>query len=179
MKKLTLAILLMSTTAPVFADSKFSAELSLGQANYQINIGDINVDLGDSTSFGIKGTYKFTPNFAIDLGYQNLAEAEKTTFGNTSKMSGSQINLGVKGIMPFDNGLSVSGVLGISQLSLDMNDISDDGSDFYFGVGGYYSFTSQFFMGMEYTLFGYSFGDTDEDSSIDVDVLTLNVGMNF
>lgn len=180
MKKLATGLIFLCSAGSAFAGSGFSAELVLGQSDLELSGNGGSVDLGSATTFGLKGLYKFNSNFGLEFGYQDFGEAEKDLdLGFTSvrtKVSGSAINFGAKGIIPFDNGASLHAVLGLSMFDGDFNGTSDDGSDLYYGFGANYAFNEQFYMGADYHLYSYG---TDADVDFDLSTLTISLGLKF
>lgn len=168
MKRLTLVLALTTTALPSFAESNFSGELLLGTADQETKISGGSSASGDDTSIGIRGAYQFNENIAIELAYQNYGEADDTyidEFGDTinDKFETTSINLGVKGILPLENGFSLNGRLGVAMWDYELKEtdssfpgvvfnLDDDGTDFYYGIGAQYDFKENVYIGIEYTI---------------------------
>lgn len=193
MKKLTLGLLLTAATLPAMAESKFSAELLLGQADQESDVAGFKLGSGDDMSYGIRGSYLANKNIALELAYQNYGETDKSypeEGGTTSEMlSSSAITLGVKGILPFDNGFSLHARAGLSVWDYKVAvtntafleegvSLKDDGNDLYYGIGMQYAINPQLSIGAEYTM--TEMGATVADVvSIDNEVKNLGLTLSF
>lgn len=201
-KKNTVAAfaLLSLLSSQSFAGQGFYLGALVGQAEADISLSDLsglddggnfsNIDIDDSdTTYGITVGYKVSPNFAVELGYQDFGEY--TVSGN-SDGSGSfwfagpveataeatGILLGVKGIYPVQENFEIYGKAGINSWDTD-NDFtdscctvsaSDDGTDAYFGVGATYVIENV----------GLSLGFTRFDvSDTDLDILSLGIEISL
>ncbi|CCK75901.1 OmpA-like transmembrane domain protein [Oleispira antarctica RB-8] len=199
MKKVVLGALLGLSALPAVAnEGYFSGEVLLGKTDQELksDFGDTD---GDDSSFGIRGAYNLNKNVAFELGYMNHGEIDDTyidEFGDTinDRFSSTAFNLGVKGVIPFENGFSLHGRLGLSFWDVELEETDsafpgetfkgdDSGTDFYYGIGAQYTINEQFTIGAEYTLSEYgikSGGDfTGLDADIDVKTLALSAGLNF
>lgn len=199
MKEVALGILLGVTAIPVMANNgSFSGEILLGKTDQELQ-GNFGDRAGDDTSFGIRGSYKLNKNIGFELSYIDHGEADVTfidEFGDTinDQTSSTAFNLGVKGIIPLENGFSFHARLGMSfwDVELEETDSSfpgetfkgdDSGSDLYYGIGGQYAINSKFTLGLEYTVSEYGVkpsGDlTGLDADLEVKTLALTAGFNF
>lgn len=183
MKKTALAILLASMAMPSFAaldTTGFSGEVLLGSAEHELSGGGVSFS-DDVYSYGIRGAYQINENFAVEVGYQDLGEAEFKVDGVTiAQMDISALTLGVKGMYPLQNGLSVVGRFGLSSISAEASasgtSASDDANELYFGIGGQYDINEQFYVGVEYL-----FASSDIAGELDYDIgnLSLSAGIRF
>ncbi|MFC1750416.1 porin family protein [Pseudomonadota bacterium] len=197
MKKYTLALVLATTALPSFAESNFSGELLFGTADQKTEISSLSSSSsGDDTSIGIRGAYQFNERIAIELAFHNYGETDDTyidSFGDTinDKIETTSINIGVKGVLPLENGFSLAGRLGVAMWDYTLNETDsslpgfvinseDDGTDIYYGIGAQYDFNEKVFVGMEYTI-------TEMDVSLfgivaadhEVKNFSLSVGSKF
>lgn len=162
-----------------------AASLSLageyyGSANLIRSEVDLDISGMDDadTSFSIAGGYKFNENVAFELGYIDFGEAKASGRGSAS-WDADAIEISVAGLLP----LSAQGGL-YTRLGLDFWDstfryssvpffgsgkASDDGTDLFYGLGGYVNLGSNVNVHLE-----YQFHELD-----DVDVDTLLLGMSF
>ena len=165
MEKLTLAVVFAAFALPVAAENDFSIELLGGSANQESSIEDFSTE-GDDISIGIRGAYRFHKNIAVELAYQDYGETDETVEDQgvtvNDKVSSSAFNLGVKGILPFDNGLSLHARAGLAIWDVEIKETypdfpdtifkaDDNGNDLYLGLGLQYDITEQFVIGAEYT----------------------------
>lgn len=195
MKKIIFGTMLGLASLSTYAnDGSFTAELLVGTTNQ-----DVEGDDGDDTSLGLRGVYNINSNAGIEASYQNYGEADYSyidSFGDTinEKTSSDSINIGIKGILPFENGFALNARLGIAFWNVDA-EITDSsvpgvtfsgagsGNDIYYGIGGQYSISDKAVIGLEYTMaeFGVSPDGDLQGVSVDVDLSTfaLSVGLNF
>lgn len=166
---LFLAMCVLSTSA--LANSGFSAELMAGSATQRIEprLASGNIS-GDDASHGIRFGWQFWKHMAIETSYQNYGKAKElfTYFDGTSSSDWkgafemTAINAGVRAIIPFENGFSLSARGGISRWDYDAEYTQldsggtgffddDDGTDFYFGASLRYDFDN-FFISGDYTV---------------------------
>lgn len=200
MKRYFIASLLAATTAPCFADSTISAELLLGKADQDISLQDFDFKFSDDdTSLGIRLAIKANPNIAFEIGKFDYGEAEEmTTYGvgdsETDKVESSSLNLGIKAIAPLNEKVSLVGRIGLAFWEFDYDytaslfpddnfSSSDDGNDFYYGVGVQINAADNVYLALEYSMlkmdanmevYGFPFRVDNE-----VDNLALSVGYRF
>lgn len=195
-----------TTALPAAADNGFSAEFLLGSADQELTASDSvdSIKLSDnSTSYGLRGVYQFNDYFGVELGYQESGEGKESFIDEFDATIGTefetrQINVGVKGTLPLQGGFSLVGRLGLSSWDFDADltdsdfpgvvvELSDSGSDLYYGVGGQYRFNDKLYMGLEYTMLNadLSLGDVFDDptdpvrAEHDVNSIMLSVGWTF
>ena len=201
-----LAVAFATTALPAAADNGFSAEFLLGSADQELTASDSvdSIKLSDnSTSYGVRGVYQFNDYFGVELGYQESGEGKKSFVDEFDATIGTefetrQINVGVKGMLPLQGGFSLVGRLGLSSWDFDADltdsdfpgvvaELSDSGSDLYYGVGGQYRFSDKLYMGLEYTMLNVDLGlgDVFDDptdpvrAEHDVNSIMLSVGWTF
>jgi OOP family OmpA-OmpF porin len=191
MKKITLGILLTSCALPVLAESNLSAEFLVGSAEQESSIESFDIISDNDLSLGIRAALKVTPNIAFELAYQDYGTAEDSyTVDNdtvTIGVSSSAVNVGVKGIIPFENGLSLNGRIGLSLWDAEFEasalgetgKTDDNDSDLYYGLGLQYNISPELMVGVE-----YAYTDMDvslEGVSVDHEVnnLSLSLGYKF
>lgn len=201
-----LAVAFATTALPAAADNGFSAEFLLGSADQELTASDSvdSIKLSDnSTSYGLRGVYQFNDYFGVELGYQESGEGKESFIDEFDATIGTefetrQINVGVKGTLPLQGGFSLVGRLGLSSWDFDADltdsdfpgvvvELSDSGSDLYYGVGGQYRFNDKLYMGLEYTMLNadLSLGDVFDDptdpvrAEHDVNSIMLSVGWTF
>jgi len=196
MKKITLGILLTSCAIPVLAESNFSGELLVGRAEQKSSIDSFDsTTSGDDVSLGLRAALKVNPNLAFELAYQNYGETDDTYVDRsgdtiTDKVSTSAVNVGVKGIIPFEGGLSLHARIGLSLWEAEIKETDsafpgetfkadDDGSDLYYGLGLQYDMSPELVVGLEYayTDMDVSLGGLSVDH--EVKNLSLSLGYKF
>jgi len=185
-KKVTLGILLASCALPVFAESKWSGELLVGRAEQKSSIDSFDsTTSGGDLSFGIRAALTVNSNIAFELAYQDYGTAKDSTNRITTDVSSSAVNLGVKGIIPFEGGFSVHGRFGLSRWEAEFKaaslsetlTVDDSGSDLYYGLGLQYDISPELVVGVEYAA-----TDMDiltEGTSLDHKVKNLSLSLGY
>ena len=193
-KNIIWGIILGSTAFSAVAENDFSGEILLGTADQEVSAGGVSAS-GDDISFGVRGAFSLSENFAIEGAYQSYGEADDTyidSFGDTinDKLTTTALNIGVKGIVPLDNGVSLNGRLGISFWDAELKETDsafpgqtfkadDDGNDLYYGIGIQYKINSQIFIGAEYTITKMDISTNGVSADLDVNNISLSLGFKL
>ncbi|NRA93001.1 MAG: outer membrane beta-barrel protein [Psychroserpens sp.] len=165
-------------TFPVIADTDFYGGISLGTTDNQSKSSSSGVAFGedfnytykysgDSTSYSIRGGYQFHENFAVEFGhyeYGKVTYAYIDEFDDSikDKIDTNSNNLGVKGVWPITELISLNVSLGLAKWNFDANytdyslhgeveKFSKDGTDMYYGVGFEYLINNSLTIGLEYS----------------------------
>ena len=167
-------------------DTNFYVGGNVGQAFYDKTCDNIPVSCDDK-DFGwrLYGGYQFHRHIAVEAGYFNLGKASAAgtvggaPFSADAKVKGWEI-LGL-GILPVTDAVSVFAKLGVAFSRVSVTgpggSLSDDSTDFTFGVGGQYQFTRNLAARLEWQRYdGVGGGATGKD---DVDLFTLGVLFKF
>ena len=194
MKKVVLSVLLMSSVLPAMAENNFSAELLLGMADQELSANGLSTS-GDDTSFGVRGAYSLNENFSLESAYQSYGETDDTyidSFGDTinNKLSSTALSLGIKGVIPLDNGLSLNARVGISFWDAEIKETDsafpgetfkgdDNGNDLYYGIGAQYQINPQIFIAAEYTMTKMGISEAGLSADFDVKNISLSLGYKF
>lgn len=190
MKSVVVGLILMSIASSAVADENGAfADLLMGSAEQTATAEGLVEASGDDLSFGVRGGFAFNPNIALEVGYHDYGDAEQEYFDDTSdQFNVVALSAGIKSSIVFDNGFSLSARVGVSLWDLDLYfseygsivyAASDDGSDFYVGIGGQMKITERVHIGAEYTLteLDVSFGEFSFDHEIKN--LSLSLGYKF
>lgn len=176
MKNIVFGVVLASVASQAMADTSGAfAEVLLGKAKQTASVDGEAVS-ADDVSFGVRGGFNFNSNFAVEVGYHNYGEAEEKYFDEygdyiVDKFSASALAAGVKASIPFESGFSLFARVGIALWDLKIKEtdsyfpgevfsLSDDGSDFYYGIGAQLKLGERWHIGADYTI-------TDMDVSFD------------
>lgn len=194
MKKVVLSVLLMSSALPVMAENNLSAELLVGKANQELSANGYSTS-GDDVSFGIRGLYSLSENFSIEGAYHTYGETDDTYidgFGDVinDKLSSTALSLGVKGILPLNNGISLNARAGMSFWDAELKETDsafpgytfksdDNGNDIYYGFGAQYDINSQVTVGLEYTIINMGISSEGISADFDVKNISLSLGYKF
>ena len=166
--------------------------------------GSSDVDDSDTT-YGLTFGYKFMPYLAVEGQYLDLGEAEYTVSGDiydefdkflgtadvSTSINSSGFALSVLGILPIQEVWEVYARLGMyfgdteAEFSAAADGVSVlSGSDskseeeFFYGIGGGYTFNETWNVRVEYTIF-QDIGDEDLTGESDVDRFVIGVNYMF
>lgn len=199
MKKVVIGALLGLSSLSSFAeDARFSAEVLVGKTDQELS-SDYGDTEGDDTSIGIRGAFLLNKNFALELSYHDYGEADDSYidgWGDNIKdsLDSSSFNLGVKGILPLNNGFSLHARLGVAFWDVELSETDsafpgetfkgdDSGNDFYYGIGAQCAINEKFTIGVEYTVseFDTEIGGDFRGFKADVetDTVALTAGIKF
>ena len=125
-RNIVVGVLLGSSALTAVAESGFSGEVLVGTADQEFSFGSLSTS-GDDMSFGIRGAFSLNEHFAVEAAYRIYGEADDTyidDFGDTinDKLSSTALNLGVKGSIPFDNGISLNGRIGLALWDVELKE---------------------------------------------------------
>ena len=170
---ITMRFIFALVAASAFA---ISPAMAAGNGSYiGAGIGDfgIKVDSFDASDTGFKvfGGYRFMDYFAAELEYIDGGTAEDSGF----EIDVSGWNLSGVGRLPIGEKFNVFAKLGMIFWDADLGGLenaSDSGEDFSWGIGAGYSFTDNFGMQVEYQ--GFEIEDTDT-----VDMFSASVVYKF
>lgn len=179
MKYLSMAIL---SSAAVLVSSVALAEA--GQFYGTVEVVRSDIDLGidgiddTDTSFGLGVGYMINENFSVQVGYQDFGEISVSGNG-TAEIEADAFQFSVLGGLPVSENAGVYAELGFDLWDADARytgvpglgngSASDDGSDIYYGIGGYVMFNEAIGVTLE-----YQFHELD-----DVEIDTIGLGVSF
>lgn len=195
MKKLFLGLVIATLSMPVLAETNTSLEVLLGSAKQTTDFNDGTTSSDSDTSLGLRAAIAFHPNIAVEIGYHNFGETDDTyidSWGDTlnDKVSTNAASLGLKGILPLNNQISVNARVGMSRWSLEAKETDtafpgvvfeyeDKGTDFYYGIGAQFKLNENFSLGAEYTITPISVSDTALDIDHEIENFAISVGYSF
>lgn len=175
MKKRFLAALI--AFAPALAQAQGFIELGFGQSSVDLdlNIPGVSIDETDTT-WAVSGGYMFHPSFGAEVGYRDLGEITLTGPGGSAVLEVTGFMLGAVGRLPVGERFSIVPRFGLFLWDLEASATtgaraSDDGHDFYFGIGADFRINRQVHIGLHFARF-----DIDGD---DIDVIEAKLGFAF
>ena len=181
MKKLSIILLSSAATlmsAGALAEGNFYGSLDLTRADLDLGVAGLD---DTDTSFSIAAGYRVNENFSIELGFQDFGEINVSGGGSSAKIGAEAIQLSVIGSMPISANAGVYAELGLDSWDADLTysnvpgfgsgSESEDGTDIFYGVGGYVSLSEAVNLKLEYQL--------HELDGTDIDVLGLGVTFSF
>jgi OOP family OmpA-OmpF porin len=205
MKKTVLCAVLGAALAPcgtAFAQDEtkgFYAGISLGQSKFK---GACDSEAGvavsnckdTDTAWKIFGGYQFTPNLAVELGYNDFGRISGdatltfggSTFTGNAKVEATAFELTGVGTLPLGQQFSLYGKLGVyyaeTKASANVQQTtppfasasssqSDNNSNLTFGLGARYDFTKNIAVRAEWQRF--SKVGSDNTGKGDIDVLAI------
>lgn len=178
MKRLSLALLLalgFGAAPAIAADTGFYAGAGIGIFNTEISESDIGLKFDeDDTGFKVFGGYQFLPWLGAELAYIDGGESSVSTsdpaFGSAKlEVDVSAITAAAVGTLPIGEMFELYGKLGIAMWDgkltasasgliceeLELGEtcaesVSDDGTDFFWGIGAGINIGEQFNVRVEY-----------------------------
>ena len=155
-------------------------------------------DKTTDTAYKLYGGYQFTPNWGVELGYNDLGNkysVRETTAGIPSSMT-YKLNswyVAATGTLPLQGGFSVFGKLGVSANKSSGNAVcvlgvcedvgSESKTDVMVGVGAQYTFMKHWAARLEYENYGKMSGDdvwdTGDSGALKADAWYLSVNYTF
>ena len=138
--------------------------------------GLISCDKKDN-SWKVFGGYQLNRNFALELGYANLGEANARGSLGTASAEATALDLVGVGTLPLADRFSVYGKLGMYRGEVEARNslgasASDDGTELTFGFGALYDFAPNLAVRAEWQRY-------QDFTALDVTVVSIGVLMRF
>lgn len=184
----TLAIALVFGTAvsPAMADGFYGA-LDVGQSTAPDACKDLPAGVtgckDTATAYRIAGGYQFTPMWGAEVSYGDYGKASAGSGLGLSvdwQLSGFQVS--GTGTFPLSNSFALIGKLGVAQTDIKLTgggtSVSATSTNFAYGIGAQYSFTSNFAVRAQYEDLG-KVGDNNTTGTSKVTLLTAGVVLKF
>lgn len=198
MKRLSLALLIalgLGTAPAIAADTGFYAGAGIGIFSTDISESDIGLNFDeDDTGFKVFGGYQFLPWLGgelayIDGGESSVSESDPVLGSAKLEVDVSAITAAAVGTLPIGEMFELYGKLGIAmwdgkltasasgliceELELGATcaeSVSDDGTDFFWGIGAGVNIGEQFNVRIEYEVLEID----PEGVNADTDFLSLS-----
>ena len=208
MKKTLIGLAIAAATTPAWSQeptSKFYAGASLGQSKFK---GACDTEAGitlsnckdSDTAWKIFGGYQFTPNLAVELGYNDFGRISSdatvivggSTFTGNARIEATAFELTGVGSLPLGHQFSLYGKLGVyyaetkssanvrqttAPFATGSSSASDNNTNLTFGFGARYDITRNIAMRAEWQRF--SKVGSDDTGKGDIDVLGVGVLYRF
>jgi OOP family OmpA-OmpF porin len=156
----------------------FYAGGSLGRSEFDgiCVAGLLGCDSKDN-AWKVFGGYQLNPNFAVELGYANLGQANARGSLGTASVEATAFDLVAVGMLPVANRLAAYGKLGMYRGEIEARNslgasASDDGTEMTFGVGVRYDFTRNLAVRAEWQRY-------QDFSDLDITVMSIGVLLSF
>ena len=192
-KPVFLATTLLIASTAMATDTGWNIGASIGASELRDESGDCDGTLSCDTSdvgYKVSAGYTFTPNFAVEMAYVDLGEA-KAEFDPEALDSGALTlsdtgfaAYGI-GIYPIDN-FSLFAKLGFSNLKTKASvegsgSLSSTDTNFAWGLGAGYNFTSNISAAIEWERFKAEFSPIDslDLGTRDVDLFSVSAKYHF
>jgi OOP family OmpA-OmpF porin len=154
-------------------------------------------DKSSDTAYKIYGGYQFTPNWGVEVGYNDLGNKYSftgalagTPYNGTYKMD--NVYVAATGTLPLQGGFSLLGKLGVSANkasggvcvgSICESLGSDNKTDVMVGIGAQYKFMNNWAARLEYENYGKVTGDdvygTGSSGALKADAWNVSVNYAF
>ena len=137
-------------------------------------ISDIGLSLDDSdTAFGILAGYKINRNFAVEARYTDTGSFEVSDCCSSVDIDTDILSIHAVGIIPFANGWSVYGQLGLGRVNLDIGFADGDETVGSAGLGVSYNTTEN--LSFAFQADAYVWEDDDGFDEYDVAITTVQL----
>ncbi len=174
MKKISIvlfsSILALTSASAIAADNQFFVSADVVRSDLDTGVNGID---DTDTSFGIGFGVNLNENFTVQANYQDFGEISGNFEGANVSAEADAFQLSVTGGLPIGERAGVYAEVGIDIWDADLSgpggSVSDDGTDVFYGFGGYVSLTDNVALKLE-----YQFHEL-EDTEID----TLGLGVSF
>lgn len=168
---------LVTASIPVAAqDSGFYVGAGAGMTSFDVcddlaGLGLTSCD-DDDTGFKAYAGKSFTRNFGVEVGWVDLGEITASGPGGTAKVGVDGFQVAALGMLPLNPRFGLFGKVGLYLWDLSASgpggSLSDDGTDFMFGLGLNWNLARQLDLRVEWEQFDI---DGDDVSLISAGVL--------
>jgi hypothetical protein len=135
---------------------------------------DNGLSLDDSdTAFGILAGYKFNRNFAVEARYTDTGSFEISDCCNSADIDTDVISIHAVGIIPFANGISIYGQLGIGSVGYEFLGLDEDEGVGSAGLGVSYNATAN--LSFAFQVDAYAWEDDDGFDDYDLALTTAQL----
>lgn len=157
--------------------SNILGSAAMAENYFGLGIGSADIEGVDDTSLKIYGGFR-TPNFGFEMAYHDLGKQEESAAGITASIEATGIELSGVGYLPVSSSVDVFGKLGMLLWDMDLNltgfpTVSDDGSDFIYGLGIQFNPTNNFALRLELQ------AATLDVYGVDLDTEIISVGASY
>lgn len=187
-------VLMGALSAPSFAFAEFYAAIAIGNAEQRSDFSLLPPS-GDDLSTGLRIGYYLNPHVTAELAYHDYGKAEDHNYLGagillTDEMETSALSIGLKGMIPVSDVVSITGHLGISKWEYDLTSTAsflpmetfkddDSGTDPYIGIGVQYELSDKAFVALEHVITEMGVSASGESIDHDVKNTALVLGITF
>ena len=171
MKKLMTLLFSVVLASSIFGNAAM-AENYIG-----VGIGSADIEGTDDSSVKIFGGYRNT-NYGFEAAYHDLGKQEETVAAITASTEVTALELSVVGYLPVSSTIDVFGKFGFLLWDMDLNltgflPVSEDGSDFIYGIGVQYNSPNNFALRLEFQ------AATLDVVGVDFDTEIISIGATY
>ena len=152
-----------------------SAAFYAGVGYTRVRYDEINTDHSDR-GFTVQAGYDFNPYIGLEARYTN-ASKNSTSYSFDGDLK--NIALYLKPMFPVTTDVSIYGLLGYGETTIDTSLGEKSESGFQWGLGAKYSLLQNLSLFVDYTQLYEGNGFDRTPSSYDVTLYTMNVGLNY
>lgn len=180
MKKISIVLfssmLALTSASAIAADNQFFVSADVVRSDLDTGVSGFD---DTDTSFGIGFGVNLNENFTVQANYQDFGEISVNSQGVNASAEADAFQLSVTGGLPIGDRAGVYAEVGIDMWDGEASasgpggsaSTSDDGTDVFYGFGGYVSITDNAALKLE-----YQFHDLD---GLEIDTLGLGVSFSF
>ena len=145
---------LMTLLFSVVLASSIFGNAAMAENYFGVGIGSADIEGTDDSSIKIFGGYR-NPNYGFEVAYHDLGKQEETVGVITGSAEVTGLELSAVGYLPVSSTIDVFGKLGFLLWDMDLNltgfpSVSEDGSDFIYGIGVQYNSPNNFALRLEF-----------------------------
>ena len=169
---------IMTLMFSVVLASNIFGNAAMAAGYFGAGIGSADIEGEDDTSFKIYGGFRNPNNFGFEAAYHDLGKQEETALGVTASAEATGIELSGVGYLPVSPTIDFFGKLGLLMWDMDLTltgfpNVSDDGSDFIYGLGVQYNSPDNFSLRLELQK------ATLDVSGVDFDTDIISIGADY
>lgn len=168
---------LMTLLFTVVLASNIFGNAAMAENYFGVGIGSADLEGTDDTSTKIFGGFRNT-NYGFEAAYHDLGKQEESVIGLTASIEVTGFELSGVGYLPVSPTVDFFGKLGLLLWDMDLNltgfpSVSEDGSDFIYGLGLQYNSPNNFALRLEFQI------TTLDVAGVDIDTDIISVGATY
>jgi opacity protein-like surface antigen len=193
MTRLTLFILLLSTTLAANADTQYFLDGVFGQADQKNSVGGFDAITASDSSKGVRAGFYLNKMLGVEILHMDYGIAEDNFVDSFGDIIGNTLDtqmtgVGLQGVLPLGHTVKLTGRLGLAAWKLkftesdsafpgDLFTDRDEGVDAYVGVGLRFDVEDNFRIAIEYENMDFeaALGSANTDQSIHNVAVSLGV----
>ncbi len=171
MKKLITLLFSVVLASNIFGNA------AMAESYFGVGFGSADIEGTDDGSIKIFGGAR-NASYGFEAAYHDLGKQEETSVFGTASIEITGLELSAVGYLPVSPTIDVFGKLGFLLWDMDLNltgfpTVSEDGSDFIYGLGVQYNSPNNFALRLEFQV------ATLDVVGVDLDTEIISVGATY